>query len=297
MTDPEGNQMSEELAAAFERERPRLRGVAYRMLGSLTDADDVVQDAWLRLARSDHQKVRNLGAWLTTVVARIALDRLRARRNRREDPFEDAVLSWPEPVLSPPDALDPEQQALLADSVGLALMVVLETLSPAERLAFVLHDLFAVPFAEIGPMLDRSEDAAKMLASRARRRLQGTSQSAADTARQQEVLAAFQAAARAGDFDALVAVLHPDVEVHSDIGARRTVGAEPAARLSMSFRRFARSGHPVLVNGAPGILVLPEGAPPYALLAFTVSDGLITRMDVVAAPERLARLDLSALEP
>jgi RNA polymerase sigma factor (sigma-70 family) len=289
--------MSDELAAAFERERPRLRGVAYRMLGSLSDADDAVQEAWLRLARSDSDEVRNLQAWLTTVVGRIALDMLRARRTRREDPLEDAVVSWPDPLLSPPDVLDPdpEQQALLADSVGLALMVVLETLSPAERLAFVLHDMFGVPFAEIGPMLDRSEDAAKMLASRARRRVQGTSQSATDRSRQQEVVAAFQAAAREGDFEALVAVLHPDVEIRSDIGARRTVGAEAAVRQAMAFRRYALAGRSVLVNGAPGILVWPDGAPPYALLAFTVRDGLITRMDVVAAPERLSRLDLSAL--
>ncbi|MBO0846484.1 MAG: sigma-70 family RNA polymerase sigma factor [Nocardioides sp.] len=287
--------MDDGLAAAFERERPRLRGVAYRMLGSLADADDAVQEAWLRLSRNDSDEVRNLGAWLTTVVGRIALDMLRARRTRKEDPFEDAVVSWPDPVVSPPDGLDPEQEALLADSVGLALMVVLETLTPAERLAFVLHDLFAVPFAEIGPMLDRSEDAAKMLASRARRRVQGASVSTTDRSRQRDVVAAFQAAARDGDFDTLLAVLDPDVEIVSDVGARYTVGAEAAARHAMSFRRFATVGRPVLVNGAPGILVLPEGAPPYALLAFTVRDGLITRLDVVAARERLARLDVSAL--
>jgi RNA polymerase sigma-70 factor (ECF subfamily) len=286
--------MSDELAEAFERERPRLRGVAYRMLGSRAEADDAVQEAWLRLTRTDDE-VRNLGAWLTTVVGRVALDMLRARRTRKEDPFEDAVVSWPEPLVSPADGLDPEQQALLADSVGLALMIVLETLSPGERLAFVLHDLFAVPFAEIGPMLDRSEDAAKMMASRARRRVQGASVPPADVARQREVVAAFQAAAREGDFDALLAVLHPDVEVRSDVGARRVSGAPAAARQALSFRRFATAGREVLVNGAPGVLVLPDGAAPYALLAFTIQDRLITRMDVIAEPERLARLDLSAL--
>jgi RNA polymerase sigma-70 factor (ECF subfamily) len=293
--------VSDQLALEFERQRPRLRAVAYRMLGSIAEADDAVQEAWLRLTRSDHAEVRNLAAWLTTVVGRVALDMLRARHSRRETPLGDAATAWPEPVVSPPDGMDPEQEALLADSVGLALMVVLETLTPAERLAFVLHDLFGVPFAEVGPMIDRSADAAKMLASRARRRVRGASPPPADLERQREVVEAFRAATRDGDFDALVAVLHPDVEVIADAdslrpgGSLRVSGAQAAARQALSFRRLARFARPVLVNGAPGMLVLPEGAPPLALLAFTVENGLITRLDVLADRERLVRLDLSAL--
>ena len=293
--------MSDQLAREFERQRPRLRAVAYRMLGSIAEADDAVQEAWLRFTRSDHAKVRNLAAWLITVVGRIALDMLRARHSRRETPLGDAVTGWPEPVVSPPDGMDPEQEALLADSVGLALMVVLETLTPAERLAFVLHDLFGVPFADVGPMIDRSADAAKMLASRARRRVRGASPPPADLERQREVVEAFRAATRDGDFDALVAVLHPDVEVIADAdslrpgGSLRVSGAQAAARQALSFRRLARFARPVLVNGAPGMLVLPEGAPPLALLAFTVENGLITRLDVLADRERLGRLDLSAV--
>jgi RNA polymerase sigma-70 factor (ECF subfamily) len=293
--------VSDQLAREFERQRPRLRAVAYRMLGSIPEADDAVQKAWLRLTRSDHAKVRNLAAWLITVVGRIALDMLRARHSRRETPLGDAVTGWPEPVVSSPDGMDPEQEALLADSVGLALMVVLETLTPAERLAFVLHDLFGVPFADVGPMIDRSADAAKMLASRARRRVRGASPPPADLERQREVVEAFRAATRDGDFDALVAVLHPDVEVIADAdslrpgGSLRVSGAQAAARQALSFRRLARFARPVLVNGAPGMLVLPEGAPPLALLAFTVENGLITRLDVLADRERLGRLDLSAV--
>jgi RNA polymerase sigma factor (sigma-70 family) len=293
--------VSDQLALEFEQQRPRLRAVAYRMLGSIAEADDAVQEAWLRLTRSDHAEVRNLAAWLTTVVGRVALDMLRARHSRRETPLRDAVAAWPDPVVSPADRIDPEQEALLADSVGLALMVVLETLTPAERLAFVLHDLFGVPFADVGPMLDRSADAAKMLASRARRRVRGATPPPADLKRQREVVDAFRAAARDGDFDALVAVLHPDVEVIADAdslrpgGPLRVSGAEAAARQALSFRTLARFARPVVVNGTPGVLVLPEGAPPLALLAFTVKDGLITRLDVLADRERLAQLDLSAL--
>lgn len=292
--------MSDQLALEFERHRPRLRAVAYRMLGSVAEADDAVQEAWLRLTRSDHA-VRNLAAWLTTVVGRIALDMLRTRNSRRETPLGDAVTDWPEPVVSPADGMDPEQEAMVADSVGLALMVVLETLTPAERLAFVLHDLFGVPFAEVGPMLDRSEDAAKMLASRARRRVRGATPPPADLERQRAVVDAFRAAARDGDFDALVAVLHPDVEVVADADAlrrgrpRRVSGARAAARQALSFQPLARFARPVLVNGAPGLLVRPAGAAPLALLAFTVEDGMITRLDVLADRERLARVDLSAL--
>jgi RNA polymerase sigma-70 factor (ECF subfamily) len=291
--------VSDQLALEFERQRPRLRGVAYRMLGSIAEADDAVQEAWLRLTRSDHAEVNNLAAWLTTVVGRVALDMLRARHSRRETPM-DAVAAWPEPVVSSADGMDPEQEALLADSVGLALMVVLETLTPAERLAFVLHDLFRVPFAEVGPMLDRSADAAKMLASRARRRVRGATPPPADLQRQRQVVEAFRAATRDGDFDALVAVLHPDVEVIADADLRpggppRVSGAHAAARQALSYRPLARFARPVLINGTPGMLVLPEGAAPLALLAFTVQDGLITRLDVLADRERLARLDLSAV--
>jgi len=286
------------LADEFERERTRLRAVAYRMLGSLSEADDAVQEAWLRLSRSDRGEVRNLGAWLTTVVARVALDMLRSRGARRETPLD---LAWPDPVVSPAEGMDPEQEALLADSIGLALMVVLETLTPAERLAFVLHDLFGVPFAEVGPMLDRSEDAAKMLASRARQRVRGATPPASDLERQRAAVDAFLAAARDGDFDALVAVLHPDVVVNGHLGVlpvgapQRVRGAQAAARRALSFRRMAGFARPVLVNGAPGLLVLPDGSTPFALLAFTVYDGRITQVDVLADRERLARLDLSAL--
>ncbi len=291
--------VSDQLALEFERQRPRLRAIAYRMLGSIGEADDAVQEAWLRLSRADRGGVNNLAAWLTTVVGRVALDMLRSRRSRRETPVGDAVSAWPEPVVSPADAMDPEQEALLADSVGLALMVVLETLTPAERLAFVLHDLFGVPFAEVGPMLDRSADAAKMLASRARRRVRGATPGRADLERQWEVVHAFRAAARDGDFDALVAVLDPDVEVVADAaalrpgGPLRVVGARAAANQAISFRPLARFARPVLVNGAPGVLVVPEGSPPLALLAFTVTDGLITRLDVVTDRARLVRLDLT----
>ncbi|HEX6336918.1 MAG TPA: sigma-70 family RNA polymerase sigma factor [Jiangellaceae bacterium] len=293
--------MSDQLAIEFERQRPRLRAVAYRMLGSIAEADDAVQEAWLRLTRSNHAEVNNLAAWLTTVVGRVALDMLRARHSRRETPMGDAGAAWPEPVVSPADGMDPEQEALLADSVGLALMVVLETLTPAERLAFVLHDLFRVPFAEVGPMLGRSEDAAKMLASRARRKVSGATPPPSDLQRQREVVDAFRAATQNGNFDALVAVLHPDVEIVADADAfragrpMRVRGARTAARQALSYRPLARFARPVLINGAPGVLVLPKGAAPLALLAFTVKDGLITRLDVLADRERLARLDLSAL--
>jgi RNA polymerase sigma-70 factor (ECF subfamily) len=221
------------------------------MLGSIAEADDAVQEAWLRLTRSDHAEVNNLAAWLTTVVGRVALDMLRARHSRRESPLGDAVAAWPEPVLSPADGMDPEQEALLADSVGLALMVVLETLTPAERLAFVLHDLFRIPFAELGPMLGRSADAAKMLASRARRRVRGATAPPADLQRQRQVVDAFRAATRDGDFDALVAVLHPDIEVLADADSRRpggsvrVSGAQAAARQALSYRRLARFARPV----------------------------------------------------
>jgi RNA polymerase sigma-70 factor (ECF subfamily) len=273
---------NELLAREFEDSRPHLRAVAYRMLGSLNEADDAVQEAWLRLSRSDRDEIDNLGGWLTTVVARISLDMLRSRR--REVPT-------PEPIVSRADGLEPEHETLLADSVGLALLVVLETLSPAERLAFVLHDMFAVPFDEIGAMVDRSPEAARQLASRARRRVRGSAtEPDPDLARQREVVDAFFAAARDGDFDALVAVLHPDVVVRSERGERR--GAEAVAASAMSFAHLAPYVQPALVNGAAGAVVAPEGRP-FSVMAFTVADGKVVAIDAIADPERLSRLDLS----
>ncbi len=275
------------LAARFEADRDRLRTVAYRMLGSFAEADDAVQEAWLRLQRTGADEIDNLGGWLTTVVARISLDMLRSRR--REVPT-------PEPIVSRADGLEPEHETLLADSVGLALLVVLETLSPAERLAFVLHDMFAVPFDEIGAMVDRSPEAARQLASRARRRVRGSAtEPDPDLARQREVVDAFFAAARDGDFDALVAVLHPDVVVRSDAGAGRRVerrGAEAVAASAMSFAHLAPYVQPALVNGAAGAVVAPEGRP-FSVMAFTVADGKVVAIDAIADPERLSRLDLS----
>ena len=283
---------NELLAREFEATRPHLRAVAYRMLGSLNEADDAVQEAWLRLSRSEPGEIDNLGGWLTTVVARISLDMLRSRRSRREEPIE---LHIPEPIVDRPDGLEPEHEALLADSVGLALLVVLETLSPAERLAFVLHDMFAVPFDEIGEMVDRSPAAARQLASRARRRVQGApTEPDTDLAGQRKVVDAFFAAAREGDFDALVAVLHPDVVVRSDTGAgtveRR--GAEAVAAQALTFAHLAPHVRPALVNGAAGVVVAPEGRP-FSVMAFTVADGKVVAIDALADPERLSRLDLS----
>jgi RNA polymerase sigma-70 factor (ECF subfamily) len=283
---------NELLARRFEETRPHLRAVAYRMLGSLNEADDAVQEAWLRLSRSEPDEIDNLGGWLTTVVARIALDMLRSRRSRREEPIE---LHVPEPIVSRPDALEPEHEALLSDSVGLALLVVLETLNPAERLAFVLHDMFAVPFDEIGPMVDRSPEAARQLASRARRRVQGVpTEPDPDLARQREVVDAFFAAAREGDFDALVGVLHPDVVVRSDAGPGRRSerrGAEAVAAQALSFRHLAPYVRPALINGAAGAVVVPHGRP-FSIMAFTVADGRVVSIDALADPERLSRLDL-----
>jgi RNA polymerase sigma-70 factor (ECF subfamily) len=279
------------LAEAFEGERPHLRAVAYRMLGSLAEADDAVQEAWLRLSRSDTAAIENLRGWLTTVVGRVALDQLRRRRRRAEQPWE----SLPDPVVSLADEESPEHEALLADSVGLALMVVLETLSPAERLAFVLHDLFGVPFAEVAPMIDRSPDAAKMLASRARHRVRTAAPPPPDAARQRAVVDAFLAASRSGDLEALVAVLHPDVLVRGDVGgahpARLTRGAHAAARQALGFAHLAAHARPVLVNGLPGLLAAPGGRP-FSVLSFTIVDDLVTELDILADPVRLAALDL-----
>jgi RNA polymerase sigma-70 factor, ECF subfamily len=277
-----------------------LRAVAYRMLGSLSEADDAVQESWLRLSRSDPSRVANLGGWLTTVVARVCLDMLRSRKSRREEPLDVHV---PDPIVSRADAIDPAHEALLADSVGLALLVVLETLSPAERLAFVLHDMFAVPFDEIAPIVGRSPSAARQLASRARRRVQGaTSVPDADPASQREVVDAFLAAARGGDFDALLAVLDPDVVVRADRGAvpagasREFLGARAVAEQALIFSRLAHSARAALVNGAAGIVSwLPNGQP-FSVMGFTVRRGRIVEIDILADPTRLRQLDLTVLD-
>ena len=265
------------------------------MLGSVTEADDAVQEAWLRLARSDFAAVQNLGGWLTTVVARICLDTLRTRTARREQPFDVHV---PDPVLSP-DVPDPADEAVLADSVGLALLVVLDTLSPGERLAFVLHDVFAVPFGEIGAILDRSPDAAKQLASRARRRLAGASVTDADRGRQRQMVDAFLAASRDGDFAALLDLLDPDVVLRADAGAgplgpsRLLHGAAEVAGQALRYAALARFAQPVLVNGAPGVAAIAGGRV-LAVVGMTVRHGRIIEIDILADPERLRRLPLPA---
>jgi RNA polymerase sigma-70 factor (ECF subfamily) len=275
----------------FEQFRPHLQAVAYRMLGSVTDADDALQEAWLRLSRADTDDVANLGGWLTTVVGRVCLDMLRARRSRQED----YVGSWlPEPIVSLDDQTDPEQEALLADSVGLALLVVLETLTPVERLAFVLHDMFGVPFDQIAPIVGRTPDAARQLASRGRRRVRGTAPSPdADLARQREVVDAFLAASRAGDFDALVAVLDPDVIFRVDTGGLTAlarppvVGAAAVAEQVLSRgSRFAPDARPALVNGTAGLVVM-RGGRPFAVLGCTVADGRIVELDLIIDPDKL----------
>ncbi|MFC0598669.1 sigma-70 family RNA polymerase sigma factor [Streptomyces palmae] len=292
------------LARRFEEHRSHLRAVAYRMLGSLSEADDAVQEAWLRLDRSDTSEVANLGGWLTTVVGRVCLDMLRSRSTRAEQSLE-APVRVPDPIISREDGLDPEQQALLADSVGLALLVVLETLSPAERLAFVLHDMFAVPFDEIAPMVDRTPAAARQLASRARRRVQGSAPTPdRDLSRQRAVVEAFQSATRGGDFEALLAILDPDVVLRADSGtlatgarASRVIrGAEAVAAQALSFQRFSQGGGmPALVNGAAGLVSAPAGKP-MAVLGFTITDGKIVTIDILADTERLSHLDLTILE-
>src|SRR5437764_2106948 len=278
----------------FERHRAHLRAVAYRMLGSVSEADDAVQESWLRLDRSDTDAVANLGGWLTTVVARVALDMLRARRTRRED----YLGSWlPEPLVSVEGREDPEQEALLADSVGLALLVVLDTLTPAERLAFVLHDMFGMPFEEIAPIVDRAAEATRQLASRARRRVRGAAPSPnPDLARQREVVEAFLAASRAGDFEALLEVLDPDVVFRIDTGGTPprarppVVGAEAVARQVLQRgSRLAPFARPAIVNGAAGVVVAPAGRP-FAVVGFTVADGRIVEIDLVADPDKLRRL-------
>jgi RNA polymerase sigma factor (sigma-70 family) len=280
--------------AEFERHRPHLRAVAYRMLGSLSDADDIVQEAWLRLSRSDAASVENMRGWLTTVVARLSLDALRRRKARRED-SADAWL--PDPIISRQDGVDPEQEALLADSVGLALLVVLETLTPSERLAFVLHDMFAVPFDEIAPIVGRSPAASRQLASRARRRVQEAPVPDADLNRQREVADAFLAASRNGDFDALLAVLDPDVVLRAQgPGAAGEIRGAPAvAERALMFAHLAPSARPALVNGAVGFIVTREGRPA-SVVGVIVRGGKIVEVDVMADPERLMKLDLAILE-
>jgi RNA polymerase sigma-70 factor (ECF subfamily) len=286
------------LAGQFEDQRPHLRAVAYRMLGSLAEADDAVQDAWLRLSRSDTSEVENLRAWLTTIVARVALNMLRSRRTRREQSLDVHV---PDPIVDPADGTDPEHEALLADSVGLALLVVLETLTPAERLAFVLHDMFAVPFEEIAPIVERSPQATRQLASRARRRVRGAAPVPdADLQAQWEVVEAFQAAARKGDFDALVAVLDPDVVLRSDGGTtgptRHLQGARVVAGQALFWeRQAALTLRRALVNGVPGVVAIRDGKP-FSVGAFTVRNGKIVEIDFLADPERVARLDLTVLD-
>jgi RNA polymerase sigma-70 factor (ECF subfamily) len=287
------------LAERFEALRPRLRAVAYRMLGSLSEADDAVQEAWIRLSRSDADAVENLGAWLTTVVARVSLNMLRSRDVRREQPFSARV---PEPIIDRADGTDPEHEALLADSVGLALLVVLETLTPPERLAFVLHDMFGVPFDEIAGIVDRSPDAARQLASRARRRVrEGNPEPDADLDAQREVVDAFVAASRDGDFGRLVAVLDPDVVLRADFGPdaplpfREVRGAEQVAQQAEMYSRIGLELHPVLVNGAVGFLATRDGER-FSVGGFTIRGGRIAAMDILADPVRLARLDLTVLE-
>jgi RNA polymerase sigma-70 factor (ECF subfamily) len=285
----------EELAARFETHRGYLRAVAYRMLGSTGEVDDAVQETWLRMARGDMAQVRNLRAWLTTTLARICLDTLRTRRTRREVSLDTHV---PDPVVEP--VPDPEQDAVLTDSVSLALLVVLDTLTPAERLAFVLHDVFAVPFTEIGPLMDRSPAAAKQLASRARQRVHTAPAPETDPRRQRTVIDAFLAAARNGDFQALIRMLHPDVVLRADAGdgpfgpSRVLHGADAVAAQAVRFAPMSRFIVPAMINGAAGAVAMPHGRAA-AVLSVTISAGQIIEMNILADPVRLARIDFSAL--
>ncbi|GAA3149303.1 RNA polymerase sigma factor SigJ [Nonomuraea roseoviolacea] len=289
------------LADQFQGHRPRLQAVAYRMLGSLSEAEDAVQEAWLRLARSDARDIDNLGGWLTTVVGRVCLDMLRARRSRREESLEERL---PDPVISHADATDPEREVLLVDSVGLALLVVLESLTPAERLAFVLHDMFGMPFEQIAPIVDRTPTAAKKLASRARLRVRGATPSPdPDLSSQRRVVDAFLAAARDGDLAALVSVLNPDVTLRADggtlTGGMQVVrGAAAVAGRLATFQRMATSAttHPALVNGLAGLVNTIDDEL-ISVMSFTVSDGRIATIDILSDPDRLAQLDLTHLEP
>jgi RNA polymerase sigma-70 factor (ECF subfamily) len=285
---------SEWLAEQFEEHRPHLRRVAYRMLGTLDESEDAVQEAWLRLSRVDGATIENLGGWLTTVVARVCLDVLRARRAR---PAESTDAWLPDPIVSVDEAGDPEQEALLADSVGIALLVVLETLTPAERLSFVLHDMFGVPFDEIAPIVERSPDAARQLASRGRRRVRGARPTSdATPAEKRKVAEAFLDASRKGDFEGLLALLDPDVVVRTDYALPRGApgevrGAENVVRQALRFAHLADFAQPALVNGEPGFIVAPHGRL-FAVAAITVVGGRITEMDFVNDPEKLARIEI-----
>jgi len=286
------------LAERFEANRSHLRGVAFRMLGSLTEADDAVQEAWIRLSRTDASQLDNLRAWLTTVVGRICLNMLRSRTTRRESSLETHI---PDPIVSPEEGMDPEQEAMLGDSVGLAMLVVLDSLAPAERVAFVLHDVFALPFDEIAPIVGRTPTAARQLASRARRRVRGAPVPDTDLDGQWAVADAFLAAARDGDFERLLAVLDPDVVLRSDGGAARpnlvslVHGAQAVAEGAMTFRRFAETATRVLVNGVPGGVAWAPDGRPFAVVALTVEGGRIVEIDVLADPDRLARLELTEI--
>ncbi|MFJ6630783.1 RNA polymerase sigma factor SigJ [Streptomyces sp. NPDC091376] len=285
------------LAQRFEEHRSHLRAVGYRMLGSLSEADDAVQEAWLRLSRSDADAVENLGGWLTTVVGRVCLDMLRSRTSRREDPLDVYV---PDPVISGLSGTDPEAEALVTDSVGLAMLVVLDTLAPAERLAFVLHDMFAVPFDEIAPIVGKSVAATRQLASRGRRRVGEAPVPDPDLARQREVVDAWIAASRGGDFDALLSLLDPDVVLRVDGGVLAATttklvhGAENVAGQAMTYQRFAPLARVVLVNGTVGMVAAPEGKA-LSVMSLAIVGGKVVRIDILTDPERLARLDLAAL--
>jgi RNA polymerase sigma factor (sigma-70 family) len=285
------------LAEQFEEHRSRLRGVAYRMLGSLSEADDAVQEAWLRLSRADSDEIENMGGWLTTVVARVSLNVLRSREARREESLAGRL---PDPLVDRTDGISPEHEALLAESVGLALLVVLETLSPPERLAFVLHDIFAVPFDEIAPIVDRSPDAARQLASRARRRVRAErTVPDADLETQREVIDAFLAAARDGDFDRLVAVLDPDVVLRQDFGpvggSREIRGAAAVAGQAANYAQIGLDIRPALINGVAGAVAFRHGQP-FSIGAVTVRNGKIVELDFLGDPERLRELDLTILD-
>ena len=287
------------LANRFEEHRARLRAVAYRMLGSLSEADDAVQEAWLRLSRTDAREVENLGSWLTTVVARVSLNMLRSRSVRSEEPIH---VRMPDPIVDRTDGTDPEHEALLADSVGLALLVVLETLSPPERLAFVLHDIFAVPFGEIAPIIDRSPVAVRQLASRARRRVQGErTVPDADLDTQRKVVDAFLAAARQGNFEALLEVLDPDVVLRVDLGPlpaggmREVRGARAVAGQAQNYSRLGLLMQPVLINGTAGTVAILDGKP-FSVGGVTVRGGRIVEIDILADPKRLRQLDLTMLD-
>ena len=287
------------LAERFEAQRRHLRAVAYRMLGSLSEADDALQEAWLRLSRSDTSSVENLAGWFRTIVARVSLNMLRARRARHEESLEHGV---PDPIVSPPDGVDPEDEALIAESAGLALLVVLERLAPAERLAFVLHDMFAVPFDEIASITERSPAAVRQLASRGRRRVRGQAPTPdPDLGDQWRVLEAFSAASQEGDFEALVAVLDPDIVLREDDGSRRpgaslvVRGARAVAERALAFAHLSPQGRPALVNGAAGVVVVTDERP-FAVLAFTVSHGKIVEINVLSDPKRLGALDFPGVD-